>query len=82
MTTERVEPMAKRLSRISEDPEVWIDPLKIVMIKAVTNTAKESLTRVWVEGGGGPITVPGTPENLLYKLPAANPEGYKTIYVS
>jgi hypothetical protein len=61
--------MAKRIVRVTEDPEQWIDPEKIVMAKAVSNTAKHELTRLWLDGMGSTgITVPGRPEFVLQWL--------------
>lgn len=75
--------MSKRLALVSEQPEIWIDPEKIVMVKAVSNTAKEELTRLWVEGMGATgITVPGRPVNVMHKLTAGNPNGFESVYVA
>lgn len=75
--------MSKRLVLIQEQPNIWIDPEKIAMVKAVSNTAKEELTRIWVEGMGSTgITVPGTPKAVLHRMAAGNPDGFSSLYVA
>lgn len=63
-------------------PGQYIDPEKIVMVKAVSNTKHEELTRIWLEGiGTTGVTVKGRPTVVLHALSAANPAGYASVYV-